>query len=50
QAIRMNILVNPTGQPHEFRAVDWVIELLNMLIKVFRPRPPVLRKLIVSIL
>ncbi|EJF63965.1 hypothetical protein DICSQDRAFT_145419 [Dichomitus squalens LYAD-421 SS1] len=34
QAIRMNILVNPTGRPHEFRAVDWVIELLNLLIKV----------------
>ncbi|KAI0632072.1 hypothetical protein C8Q77DRAFT_1060511 [Trametes polyzona] len=31
--IRYNILVNPTGKPGAFRAVDWVVEFLNMLIK-----------------
>ncbi|KAJ3473330.1 hypothetical protein NLI96_g13047 [Meripilus lineatus] len=34
RAIRYNILVNPTGKPHQFRAADWVIELLNLYIKV----------------
>lgn len=34
RAIRYNILVNPSGRPHAFRAVDWVVELLNLLIKV----------------
>lgn len=29
----MNILVNPTGRPNHFRAVDWVIELNNLYIK-----------------
>ncbi|XP_006457028.1 hypothetical protein AGABI2DRAFT_78952 [Agaricus bisporus var. bisporus H97] len=33
RAIRMNILVNPTGRPNHFRAVDWVIELNNLYIK-----------------
>ena len=30
----MNILVNPTGHPGKFRAVDWVVELLNFFTKV----------------
>lgn len=30
----MNILVNPSGKAMEFRAVDWVVELLNLYIKV----------------
>ncbi|CDO74560.1 hypothetical protein BN946_scf184987.g1 [Trametes cinnabarina] len=34
QVIRYNILVNPTGKPKAFRAVDWVVELLNLYIKV----------------
>ncbi|OSD04071.1 hypothetical protein PYCCODRAFT_1444206 [Trametes coccinea BRFM310] len=34
RAIRYNILVNPTGKPHAFRAVDWIVELLNLYIKV----------------
>ncbi|KAJ3473410.1 hypothetical protein NLI96_g13016 [Meripilus lineatus] len=33
RAIRYNILVNPTGWPHQFRAADWVIELLNLYTK-----------------
>ncbi|OJT02517.1 hypothetical protein TRAPUB_6934 [Trametes pubescens] len=33
-AIRYNILVNPTGKPHAFRAIDWIVELLNLYIKV----------------
>ncbi|KAI1781638.1 hypothetical protein LXA43DRAFT_881670 [Ganoderma leucocontextum] len=33
RAIRLNILVNPTGKPLEFRAVDWVVELLNLYTK-----------------
>ncbi|KAI0631313.1 hypothetical protein C8Q77DRAFT_1027115, partial [Trametes polyzona] len=28
------ILVNPTGKPTAFRAVDWVVELLNLYTKV----------------
>ncbi|KAF7792563.1 hypothetical protein EIP86_003604 [Pleurotus ostreatoroseus] len=31
--LRYNCLVNPTGKPHAFRAVDWVVELLNLYIK-----------------
>ncbi|KAI1781686.1 hypothetical protein LXA43DRAFT_908048 [Ganoderma leucocontextum] len=34
RVIRMNILVNPSGKAMEFRAVDWVVELLNLYIKV----------------
>lgn len=34
KAIRYNILVNPSGKPHQFRAVDWVLELINLYIKV----------------
>lgn len=33
-AVRYNILVNPTGTPGAFRAVDWVVELLNLHTKV----------------
>ncbi|KAI0685472.1 hypothetical protein BC835DRAFT_1290053, partial [Cytidiella melzeri] len=33
QAIRYNMLVNPTGRDQHFRAVDWVVELLNLFIK-----------------
>ncbi|KAI0083688.1 hypothetical protein BDY19DRAFT_899903 [Irpex rosettiformis] len=32
-AIRYNMLVNPTGREHHFRAVDWVVELMNLFIK-----------------
>ena len=28
------MLVNPSGKPHHFRAIDWIIELLNFYIKV----------------
>lgn len=34
RAIRMNILINPTGRPGKFRAVDWAVELLNLFTKV----------------
>ncbi|CDO77022.1 hypothetical protein BN946_scf184380.g8 [Trametes cinnabarina] len=34
RAIRYNMLVNPTGKPHAFRAVDWLVELLNLYIKI----------------
>ena len=34
RAIRMNILINPTGHPGKFRAVDWAVELLNLFTKV----------------
>lgn len=30
----MNILINPTGRPGRFRAVDWAVELLNLFTKV----------------
>lgn len=30
----MHILINPTGQPGKFRAVDWAVELLNLFTKV----------------
>lgn len=33
-AIRMNILVNPTGKLFAFHAVDWVVELNNLFTKV----------------
>ncbi|KIP02701.1 hypothetical protein PHLGIDRAFT_41918, partial [Phlebiopsis gigantea 11061_1 CR5-6] len=33
QCIRYNMFVNPTGKPHQFRAVDWVIELQNLYTK-----------------
>lgn len=32
--IHMNWLVNPTGKPDGFRAVDWVVELNNLYTKV----------------
>ena len=34
KAIRYHILVNPTGKPHHFRAVDWCVELNNLYTKV----------------
>ncbi|KIL57951.1 hypothetical protein M378DRAFT_87211 [Amanita muscaria Koide BX008] len=34
RAIRYNMLVNPTGKPGKFRAVDWVVEGNNCEIKV----------------
>ncbi|CAG8519930.1 15485_t:CDS:2 [Acaulospora colombiana] len=34
QLIRLNWLVNPTGKPFAFRGVDWVVELINLYIKV----------------
>lgn len=30
----MSILINPTGHPAKFRAVDWAVELLNLFTKV----------------
>ncbi|KAI0692170.1 hypothetical protein BC835DRAFT_1407126 [Cytidiella melzeri] len=33
RAVRYNMLVNLTGRAHHFRAVDWVVELLNLFIK-----------------
>lgn len=33
-AIRYNMLVNPMGKPGKFRAVDWLVELHNLEIKV----------------
>ncbi|TFK62852.1 hypothetical protein BDN72DRAFT_872441 [Pluteus cervinus] len=32
--IRMNLLCNPTGKPHAFRAVDWLVERNNLYTKV----------------
>ncbi|KZT12105.1 uncharacterized protein LAESUDRAFT_776592 [Laetiporus sulphureus 93-53] len=32
-AIRLNILVNPTGKPDAFRGIDWVLEYDNLLTK-----------------
>ncbi|KZT02766.1 uncharacterized protein LAESUDRAFT_738485 [Laetiporus sulphureus 93-53] len=32
-AIRMNILINPTGKVFAFRGVDWVVELNNLFTK-----------------
>jgi hypothetical protein len=32
--IRMNWLCNPTGKPHGFRAVDWLVERNNLYTKV----------------
>ncbi|KAH9951072.1 hypothetical protein B0H21DRAFT_801792 [Amylocystis lapponica] len=34
RAIRMNILCNPTGKLHHFRAIDWWVEHNNLYIKV----------------
>ncbi|KAA1479733.1 hypothetical protein DENSPDRAFT_789531 [Dentipellis sp. KUC8613] len=33
KAVRYNMLVNPTGREHQFRAVDWVVELNNLFTK-----------------
>ncbi|XP_006462858.1 hypothetical protein AGABI2DRAFT_73074 [Agaricus bisporus var. bisporus H97] len=33
QAMRLNMLSNPTGRKGHFRGIDWEIELLNMYIK-----------------
>ena len=35
-AIRMNILCNPTGKRGSFRAIDWVVEHHNFFLKVSR--------------
>ncbi|KAF9498372.1 hypothetical protein BDN71DRAFT_1466204 [Pleurotus eryngii] len=32
-AIRMNILCNPTGKPGKFRGIDWLVEHNNLYIK-----------------
>jgi hypothetical protein len=34
KVIRYHILINPTGKPHHFRAVDWCVELNNLYTKV----------------
>ncbi|PPQ97757.1 hypothetical protein CVT26_001805 [Gymnopilus dilepis] len=34
QLIRMNWLCNPTGKPHKFRGVDWMVERNNLYTKV----------------
>ncbi|KAI0683240.1 hypothetical protein BC835DRAFT_1409447 [Cytidiella melzeri] len=34
RAIRLNWLCNPTGRHDGFRAVDWLVELMNLYIKV----------------
>ncbi|KAI0085494.1 hypothetical protein BDY19DRAFT_996633 [Irpex rosettiformis] len=34
RAIRLNWLCNPTGRSDGFRAVDWLVELMNLYIKV----------------
>ncbi|KAI0090786.1 hypothetical protein BDY19DRAFT_1035348 [Irpex rosettiformis] len=34
RAIRLNWLCNPTGRPDGFRAIDWLVELMNLYIKV----------------
>ncbi|KAI0779057.1 hypothetical protein BC629DRAFT_1289968, partial [Irpex lacteus] len=34
RAIRLNWLCNPTGRADGFRAVDWLVELMNLYIKV----------------
>ncbi|KAI0038958.1 hypothetical protein FA95DRAFT_1504832, partial [Auriscalpium vulgare] len=33
RAVRYNCLVNPTGKPNAFRAVDWLVELNNLFTK-----------------
>ena len=38
EAIRMNILCNPTGKDGSFRAIDWVVELNNLFTKVSEDR------------
>lgn len=30
----MNWLINPSGRPHAFRGVDWLVELNNLYTKV----------------
>jgi len=37
RAIRYNMLINLSGLPGKFRAVDWLVELLNYYIKVINP-------------
>jgi hypothetical protein len=39
RSIRMNWLVNPTGQKDGFRGVDWVVELMNLYTKVSHYKP-----------
>lgn len=34
KAIRYNILSNPTGKPHHFRAIDWLVEWNDLFTKV----------------
>ncbi|KAI0717551.1 hypothetical protein C8T65DRAFT_804900 [Cerioporus squamosus] len=34
RAIRLNWLCNPTGKPDGFRAIDWLVELMNLFTKV----------------
>ncbi|KAK7678135.1 hypothetical protein QCA50_018928 [Cerrena zonata] len=34
RAIRLNWLCNPTGKADGFRAIDWLVELMNLYIKV----------------
>ncbi|KAF8986463.1 hypothetical protein BDQ17DRAFT_1259648 [Cyathus striatus] len=34
KAVHYNILINPTGKPGKFRAVDWCVELNNLFTKV----------------
>ncbi|KAF9488889.1 hypothetical protein BDN71DRAFT_1402611 [Pleurotus eryngii] len=34
RAIRLNWLCNPTGTVNSFRAIDWLVELLNLFTKV----------------
>lgn len=33
RAVRYNMLVNPSGIPGKFRAIDWLVELLNLYLK-----------------
>lgn len=39
RAIRLHMLVNPTGKEHAFRGVDWVVELMNLFTKVVAQHP-----------
>lgn len=34
KAIRLNWLCNPSGKVDGFRAIDWLVELMNLYIKV----------------
>jgi hypothetical protein len=38
----MNILINPTGHPGKFRAVDWAVELLNLFTKVCKAQKAII--------